>query len=427
MVAGLDTLWSSSVLGLLYLLLLALWIYILARRTGARHPHVAVILALTTPLVVVWSVCFIPQVYSLLAALPVLLLDFHPIAFIVLALALVLGHGGLALWALTILVLLALTKRILRVRVPLNLVEVRLAIVTLIFTLYTAYTPLSMILRDATSGIIKALVAFLSGERVLEATAPIQTPPVAVLGVIPVIVLVVLGLVVLVEDGDAVRRLLAFTSLVGLGVAHVGAVAYPALDLPKYLGLGSTVMLIILSPQAVQTLTKRGRIATYYALSIILLAVISFGFAGTLMPENPYTANPYATWSISGLLTYDEAQELTNVASMLCCNNYLIDWRAGVYLSYKYLWIETWFIGFYNLETQSFFIFGGGYGLWITPEYLGKFTGMLIFRETSLNLPEVYSPNIKSFLDNAIDSMSVLYASPRIKIYFINNSSGNRG
>jgi len=50
-----------------------------------------------------------------------------------------------------------------------------------------------------------------------------------------------------------------------------------------------------LSLQAVQTLAKRGRIATYYALSIILLAAISFGFAGTLMPENPYTANPYAT------------------------------------------------------------------------------------------------------------------------------------
>jgi len=91
------------------------------------------------------------------------------------------------------------------------------------------------------------------------------------------------------------------------------------------------------------------------------------------------------------------------------------------------LWIKTWFRGFYNLETQSFFIFGGSCGLWITPEYLGKFTGILIFRKTSLNLPEVYSPNIKSFLDNAIESMSVLYASPQIKIYFINNSSGYRG
>jgi len=59
-VAGLNTLWSSSVLGLLYLILLALWVYTLARHSGARYPHIAVILALTTPLVVVWSVGFIP-------------------------------------------------------------------------------------------------------------------------------------------------------------------------------------------------------------------------------------------------------------------------------------------------------------------------------------------------------------------------------
>ena len=96
MVVGLDTLWSSSVLGLLYLLLLALWIYTSARRTGAKYPHVVVVLALATPLVVAWSVWFIPQAYSLLFALPVLLLDLHPAVLTVFALALVLGHGGLA-------------------------------------------------------------------------------------------------------------------------------------------------------------------------------------------------------------------------------------------------------------------------------------------------------------------------------------------
>jgi len=45
MVAGLDALWSSSVSGFLYLLLLALWVYVLARHSGARYPHIAVILA----------------------------------------------------------------------------------------------------------------------------------------------------------------------------------------------------------------------------------------------------------------------------------------------------------------------------------------------------------------------------------------------
>jgi len=413
MVVGLDTLWSSSVLGLLYLLLLALWIYTSARHAGAKYPHVAVVLALATPLVVARSVWFIPQAYSLLFALPVLLLDLHPSVLTVFALALVLGHGGLALWALTILVVLALTKRILRVRVPLNLVEVRLAIAALVFTLYAAYTTLSMMLRGTTSGIIEALVAFLRGERVLEAAAPIQTPPIAVLGVIPTIVLAVLGLVVLVEGGDAVRRLLAFTFLVGLGVAYVGAVAYPALDLPRYLGLSSTVMLAILSPQAVQVLAKRGHIATCYALSIILLAVISFGSAGTLMPENPYTANPYATWSISGLLTYSEALELDNLTSMLCCNNFLLDWRTGGYISHKYIWIYPVYRGFQYPKTQSSFTWAGSYGLLVTPEYLERSNEMLVLRFSALHMPGVFAQDILEYVWKKVTEgkVSVYYLS----------------
>jgi len=152
-----------------------------------------------------------------------------------------------------------------------------------------------------------------------------------------------------------------------------------------------------LSLQAVQTLAKRGRIATYYALSIILLAAISFGFAGTLMPENPYTANPYATWSISGLLTYDEARELENIASMLCCNNFLIDWRANHYISYKYIWIHSVYRGFQYAETKGSFTSAGSYGLLVTPEYLERFDDILVLRFSALHMPEVFAEDILEY------------------------------
>ena len=227
---------------------------------------------------------------------------------------------------------------------------------------------------------------------------------------IPIIVLAVLGLVVLVEGGDAVRRLLAFTSLVGLGVAYVGALAYPALDLPRYLGLGSTVMLAVLSPQAVQILAKRGCITTYYALSIILLAVISFGSAGTLMPENPYTANPYAKWSISGLLTHNEALELKDVASMLCCNNHLIDWRAGVYMAHIYTWFKPIFRGFAIPEREITFTFAGSYGLLVTSDYIQKFSGVLMFHTRAIRMIEAYSQEIFSYIEKNIGIYSLVYS-----------------
>jgi len=47
------------------------------------------------------------------------------------------------------------------------------------------------------------------------------------------------------------------------------------------------------------------------------------------MPENPYTANPYAAWPISGFPTRNKAKEIKRLATILCCNEYLIDWRAG--------------------------------------------------------------------------------------------------
>jgi hypothetical protein len=193
-------------------------------------------------------------------------------------------------------------------------------------------------------------------------------------------------------------------------------VAFPALDLPRYLGLGSTTLLAILSPQAFESLTRRGKLSAGYAYALLLLAILSFGFAGTLMPENPYTANPYPPWSISGLITYSEAQELDDIAIKLCCNNYLLDWRSGAYIGYKYLWIHPLSKGFYNPEAQGFFTYAGSYGFLVTPEYLTSFNGVLIFRRSSLNMLEAYSPGIDVFLNNMIDKVSILYMSPQIRI-----------
>ncbi|MCC6056741.1 MAG: hypothetical protein LM583_08705, partial [Desulfurococcaceae archaeon] len=191
-----------------------------------------------------------------------------------------------------------------------------------------------------------------------------------------------------------VMRLLAFALLTELGIAYIGATAFPALDLLRYLGLGSVVLLTILSTRSLETLLGRGLVGAYYVFSLILLTIISFGFAGTLMPKNPYTANPYATWSISGLITYDEAQELRNLAPLFCCNNFLIDWRAGAYLGYKYLWIQPWYRGFRDLNTGSLFTFAGSYGLLITPKYLEQSKEILIFRRSAFEMLEAYSTDV---------------------------------
>jgi hypothetical protein len=417
MVGRLSTLWSSSIIGLTYLMLLALWTQVLAKYIGTERPHVASLLTLTTPLAVLWSVCFIPQAYSLLMALPLLFLDLNPIIIVILAVALVLGHGAVALWTIAVLALLTIVKWALRARSQaFKSIEAKLTITLSLSALYTLHTTLSAVLRRGLPSAIEVLQIFLKEEKILVATPPIQVPPIAVLALVPVAVLVVLGFVALVEERNAMAWLLAFVSLAGLGVAYIGAVTYPALALPRYLGLQSTVVLAVLSPRALRALRRRGRAGSLYAILLLLLAITSFGFAGTLMPENPYTANSYTAWSIYGLVTYGEARELKDVAPLLCCNNYLVDWRASAYIAYERLWVQPLYRGFYDPKTNSTFTFAGFYGLVVTPEYFRSFNEIPIFRSSALHMPEAYSPQLVSLLSDELSKTAILYASPHIKL-----------
>jgi hypothetical protein len=399
-VAGSNILWSSSTVGVIYLLLLILWIHVLSYKLNTGYHRVASLLALSTPLVIVWSVWFIPQAYALLMALPLLFLKLHIIIVTILTLALVFGHGGEALWILGIFTILFIFIKMLGVKASahtfLKQLSIKLALFLVTFSVYATYTMILTILKGAVTNIFEAIMTFLRGERILIATPSIQAqaPITSILGVIPIAILVTLGLIRMLEENDISLSLLTFISLAELAVANVGAVAFPALDLPRYLGLGSTTLLAILSPQAFESLTRRGKLGAGYVYALLLLAVLSFGFAGTLMPENPYTANPYATWSISGLITYNEAQELRNLAPLFCCNNFLIDWRAGAYLGYKYLWIQPWYRGFRDLNTGSLFTFAGSYGLLITPKYLEQSKEILIFRRSAFEMLEAYSTDV---------------------------------
>jgi hypothetical protein len=114
MIIGLNTLWSSSFIGIIYLLLLATWIYISVKNYGSSYSHIAVILAMTTPLIIVWSVWFIPQTYSLLAMVPLIFLELHLVVIIIYVSALVMEHEGVALWMFIIIIFLTLINKILR-------------------------------------------------------------------------------------------------------------------------------------------------------------------------------------------------------------------------------------------------------------------------------------------------------------------------
>ncbi len=418
MIANFNTLWSSSIIGLIYLILITLWVYVIARRSNVKYTHIPAILLHSVSIVIIWSVWFVPQAYAVLMAIPLIFLDLSPVITLIFSIGMVLGHGGMSLWTLIILTLIVLAKKILKHKnsIPKSAIA-KVVIVFLILISYAIYTTLSMALKGATTTLIDTIMTFLSGEKVVATRNLIQKPVSTVLEYIPIVVLALLGIVTLVEHRDILVRLLSFVSLAGLGISFVAATINPTLFPTRYLSLGSLIVLAILSPQAIEALTRRGRAGTFYTLSLLLLAIIFFAFSGTLMPGNPYTVS-----LISGVLTYDEARVLEDIAPVLCCNNYLIDWRAGAYLRYEYLWIQAppSLKEFHVLETQATFIFAGYYGLYVTPEYLAKYNGMLIFRKSALRMLEVYSPDIELFLYNVTyHGASLLYNSHLIRIYLL--------
>jgi hypothetical protein len=135
----------------------------------------------------------------------------------------------------------------------------------------------------------ETILASLHGEEILAATAPVPPPPTSLLGNLALSVLAVSGLLVFLH-GRGSAKSLAFLSGTFLIVAYIGASAFPAADLPRYLGLPPAAMLAVFAPHAFELLRKR-RYGSLYSLLLVAIAVFSFIYSGVFVPRNPYTSN----------------------------------------------------------------------------------------------------------------------------------------
>jgi len=402
LLSGLDPVWASVVMGLLYLLQLPLVVFLLSRRFGGFDDFRGAFLLLMAPLVVIWSAQYIPQVYSLTLFLTAFLAGSALLRIPLLA-AGVFGHGGVATWMVLTTAALWISKRGRETAAMLlNLV--------IIFAAYATYTSLLYALSSAYNSVVEAVLAFLRGEKIPVATAPVSAPPTSSLGNLALSVLAVSGLLVFLH-GRGSARTLAFLSGTFLIAAYVGASAFPAADLPRYLGLPSAAMLAVFAPYAFELLRRR-RYGALYSLLLVAVAVFSFAYSGVFAPKNPYTNNPYGQ-SLSGLVSYGDAQQIRILSQMLAPGTYLTDWRSGLFIASTYLDIQPQYRGFRYRGIE--FISGGSYGLYIDSAYLRRFSGVIILRQESSNMPEVYSPDVFVVAKNS--GNSIFYSSNDVTIW----------
>jgi hypothetical protein len=402
LMSGLGPAWASVVMGLLYLLQLPLVVFLLSRRFGGFDDFRGAFVLLMVPLAVIWSAWYIPQVYSLTVFLTAFLAGSALLRIPLLA-AGVFGHGGVATWMVLTTTALWISKRGRETAAMLlNLI--------IIFAAYAIYTSLLYALFGAYNNVIEAALTFLRGEKILAATAPVLVPPTSSLGNLAISVLAVSGLLVFLHGRGSARNL-AFLSGTFLIIAYIGASAFPAADLPRYLGLPSAAMLAVFAPYAFEVLRRR-RYGALYSLLLVTVAVFSFAYSGVFAPKNPYTNNPYGL-SLSGLVSHGEAQQLRTLSQMLAPGTYLTDWRSGSFIASTYLDIQRHYQGFGYRDIK--FIYGGSFGLYIDSAYLQSFSGLIILRRASFNMPEVYSPDVLIVAKNS--GNSVFYSGNDITVW----------
>jgi hypothetical protein len=389
-------------MGLLYLLQLPLLVFLLSRRFGGFDDFKGAFVLLMAPLVVMWSAWYIPQVYSLTLFLTAFLAG-SALTQIPLLTAGVFGHGGVATWIVLTTAALWISKRGREATAMLfNLI--------IIFTAYAIYTSLLYVLSGAYNSVVEAVLAFLHGEKILVAVAPVSAPPTSSLANLALSVLAVSGLLVFLHCRGSARSL-AFLSGTFLVVSYIGASAFPAADLTRYLGLPSAAMLAVFAPYAFELLRRR-RYGSLYSLLLVAVAVFSFAYSGVFAPRNPYTNNPYGL-SLSGLISYGDAQQIRTISQRLAPGTYLTDWRSGDFIASIYLDIQPQYQGFGYKGIE--FIYGGSYGLYINSAYLRRFSGLIILRRESSDMPGVYSPDVFVVVKNS--GNSIFYSSNDVIVW----------
>ncbi|MGC9107793.1 MAG: hypothetical protein ACP5IE_06365, partial [Infirmifilum sp.] len=287
LVSGVDSLWASVLVGLEYLLLLSLAVFLLSRNVVgvADLLHLSVLLLLSIPVVLTWSTGFIPQSYSLLLGVVLVLLylkqrDFMFLPFMVISIAVVLAHGGVATFLLFILLMLLHRRSESRNRYF-------LLFYSTIYILYILYSTVIYPLVHSSISIIDAVKAFITGEVITKRFVParVENNISALFFFVPIAVMVATSLPLLITGGLEMRYRRAIMFTLGfLAIAFVISQSFPAFDAVRYLGYTSVVMLSIFMPVGLYMVLARN---FYYGLFLLVMAFASPVVGGLLAPANP--------------------------------------------------------------------------------------------------------------------------------------------
>lgn len=356
-VLGISVLSSSALIGLIYAILISFFVFILSTNINSENINkslpavLAVILALSIPIILLWSVGFIPEAYGImmfLALLTVLTskkassIGAQSMTLIVLFIAvIVLGHGAVNLWAIGFLIVLSvLTKRqSMKNDVHHNLVIRSLIVLVTMTITYFLYTTVLDAISIGTKNVTTVLLNFLS-----LTTPPAKTLPTvsgfpvatAIFSYGCIAVCIVVALIAWLghkSEHDkfnySLFEIMFFYGLMGVLIGFLGTLYLPTAALDRYILFDSILLLVILSAKGFAILSTRGAFGKLLVAFLGVLMVSSIVFGGMITPDfNPF--NVTNSFSVKTPITWSDNSCLTMISPHIPPGSLLVDWRTGL-------------------------------------------------------------------------------------------------
>jgi len=405
LIGGFVAVDSNAIIGLLYLFILGIILIIILRGIhGDAEKAVLVVLLLliySTPSITLWSVAFIPQSLALIfmaLLLTSINLKHHSwMVQVILAIALVLSHAGVALYTLFyfafLFIFMGKTEGL----------KKSLLFISIVYISYILYTSVQYTVIPGVKSYLDYLLTVLLGREVSQVQAPLK------IGVlnrlfpwIPVALALTFGVNTLYanslkqEKSDEWEVLTMLFSTVTLAVGYTLSIINPNSTADRYIGLPATFLLILSSYSGVKVLrARRLSKGLLYGLVALLISVLAFG--GTFTPLNPMTLNS-SGYSVYGLPTYGDTEIIQSLTKTINPYNQLTvytDWRTG--LLYMNYFIQRYEVSVNSNLWSTYFMYLGNLQLMLFGYYGYKYTGdlsfmhggsILILRATSFTMVE---------------------------------------
>jgi len=331
---------ASVVVGFLYLFALGMYLFLLVRELYGQDQYskVAMLLLFSTPMVVIWSVGFIPQAMALLFVLLLLYLANRADSAIVVTLlsaAVVFTHPGVALFAIayfTYMYLFSPDGK--RYRRP-------LLYMTMLYIAYFTYTTVSYKMAPGLRLYLNTLISILFGGDTVQTSTSSRELNIfnQVVLWFSLVVALTLGVNTVLtcqpRHRTCIWNLLTVPfSAVALAVGYTIIISRPDSAADRYIGLPTTTLLILASLHGLKAFNATSRLRHGFRYALIGLLIFAVAFAGTFTPLNPLTANPNV-YSVYGLISYSDKTKIEVVSELLNVDvpiHVYTDWRTGLML-----------------------------------------------------------------------------------------------